>query len=281
MPTTRPDQASAMLDRVSSLLATFDGTNRQTLAEIARKSRLPRSSVHRILQRLAELGWIERQGTEYGLGLRMFELGSLVVRQDRIHRVGAPYMLDLHRRTGFTVHLSILRGSDVLHTARIGGSPVDEECWQVGVRCPAQYSAAGRALLADLEPAERPVLDLAAPPTRYSLRTRTEVNRELQKIRDYGVALDHQGQTLGFSSVATTIGAPGHSSAALSLTGPADLLRPDRLAPQVHITAADIWLAADDSPRTRRHSSPRRSPAAPFTLDRLPRVTAPNVDHHA
>ncbi len=69
---------AAMIDRISTVLDAFVGQRPLTLAEVARRSNLPPSSTHRILQRLVELGWVERSGFEYALGIRMFELGAYV-----------------------------------------------------------------------------------------------------------------------------------------------------------------------------------------------------------
>jgi DNA-binding IclR family transcriptional regulator len=50
---------AAMIDRVSTVLDAFIGQRPLTLVEVARRSNLPPSSTHRILQRLVELGWVE------------------------------------------------------------------------------------------------------------------------------------------------------------------------------------------------------------------------------
>lgn len=251
MTSSQAEQApAAMIDRVSSLLGVFDGSRRLTLAQISRRSSLPRSSAHRILQRLVELGWVERHGFEYGLGLRIFELGSLVVRQDGVRRVAVPFMQELHLRTGLTVHLSVLREADILHIERIGGRPDDRECWQIGSRQPAQHTAAGRILLAGLAPADRPDTQLSAPPTAYGPRSLTELERELDKVRDYGVAVDAHGTVPGFASIAAAIGPIDRASAALSITGPISVLKPEQLGGALRGTAAEIWTAATGG-RTR------------------------------
>ncbi|MEU6751236.1 IclR family transcriptional regulator [Spirillospora sp. NPDC046719] len=266
MTTAPAEQAPAtMLDRVSSLLEAFDGTRRLTLAELARKANLPRSSTHRILQRLVDMGWVERHGFEYGLGMRIFELGSLVVRGDGIHRASLPIMHELHRRTGLTVHLSVLRGADVLHIERVGGWPQNTDGWQVGARQPAHHTAPGRALLARLDPAERPAPDLSVPPTAYSLRTHAQYERELYKVSDHGVAVDMQGLVLGIASVATVVGPSGRSPAALSLTGPAASLRTGDLVAHLRIAAADIWDAVTGVPRVGARRRPNGLPRGPRT----------------
>ncbi|MGO4750288.1 IclR family transcriptional regulator, partial [Streptomyces sp. 2MCAF27] len=171
--TTAPNHTApiAMIDRVASLLQVFDGRHRLTLAEISRHADLPRSSTHRILQRLVDLGWVEREGYKYSLGIRMFELGAQVVRRDRIHQASLPFMHALHRSTGLTVHLSTLASSDVLHLERIGDWPQNGDSWRLGARQPAVHSAAGRVLLAQLAESDWPALGFSPPATVYGIRT--------------------------------------------------------------------------------------------------------------
>ena len=47
-----PSTPSAVIDRVSLVLDAFDGPGRLTLAQIVRRTGLPRSSAHRMLERL-------------------------------------------------------------------------------------------------------------------------------------------------------------------------------------------------------------------------------------
>lgn len=124
MPTSDDDAAPiALLNRAAALLEVFGARQTLTLAEITRYSHVPRSSTHRILQGLVQLGWIERHGAEYTLGLKMFEFGRQAVRQRRVPEAALPVMADLHRRTGLTAHLSVLTGTHVLHIERFGMWP--------------------------------------------------------------------------------------------------------------------------------------------------------------
>ena len=105
---------SAVIDRVSLVLDAFDGPGRLTLAQIVRRTGLPRSSAHRMLERLVQLRWLRRNGRDYELGMRLVELGSLAVHQDRMHRAAGPLLHELHRATGLVVHLAVLDGGDVV-----------------------------------------------------------------------------------------------------------------------------------------------------------------------
>lgn len=250
-----PDTAPpAMIDRVAMLLEAFVGQRPLTLAQVAGRAQLPRSSTHRILQRLVELGWVERQGFEYVLGLRMFELGTQVTRQRRVD-AALPVMLDLQRRTGLTSHLSVLAGSEVLHLERVGLWPRVDRGWAVGARQPVVQAAAGRALLAAMDPIDWPELTFATAATCYSVRSRAQLDREVQKARDRGgIAIDAQGCALGI----TVISAPvevDRGQIALSVCGPSNSLNTDAVVAMVRKAAVDIWHSASGMPRPRRRTS--------------------------
>src|SRR5258705_10066 len=108
--TLEPAAPSAVIDRISLVLDAFDGPGRLTLAQIVRRTGLPRSSAHRMLERLVQLRWLRRSGRDYELGMRLVELGSLAVHQDRRGRAASPLLGQLHRATGLVVHLAALYG---------------------------------------------------------------------------------------------------------------------------------------------------------------------------
>ena len=112
--TLEPTTPSAVIDRISLVLDAFEGPGRLTLAQIVRRTGLPRSSAHRMLERLVRLRWLRRSGRDYELGMRLVELGSLAVHQDRLVRAAKPLLGELHRATGLVVHLAVLDGPDVV-----------------------------------------------------------------------------------------------------------------------------------------------------------------------
>lgn len=250
MFTPREDQNPvSMLDRIASLLEAFGSRDTLTLAEICRYSNVPRSTAHRLLQGLVQIGWIERQGVEYALGLRMFELGSQAVRQRRVTDVARPLMADLHRRTGLTVHVSILSGAHVLHVERVGVGPTPGRCWQVGSKQAVEQAAAGRALLSDLDEADWPELDYATT-SSYGIRNRADLDRDLVRVRARGgVAVDAEGCVRGVTVVAAPIGArQGGQRFALSLSGSSRTMRVDPVIAAVNSAAWEVWHALSGIP---------------------------------
>lgn len=280
MPTSNDDGTPiAMLDRVASLLDVFGARQALSLAEISRYSNVPRSSAHRILQGLVQLGWVERQGAKYALGLRMFELGSQAVRQRRIPEAALPVMADLHRRTGLTAHLSVLADTHVLHIERFGGWPSQGNCWQVGSKQPLEQSAAGRALLAQLDESDWPELRYAVT-SPYGIRNRAELDRNLATVRARGgVAVDAEGCELGVTVVAAPIGvSEGGNRFALSLCGPARTTRVEPVAAAVHSASWAICHSLSNVPRNgARQVRAAHRAVTPAMIHRTAEVTVAAV----
>src|ERR1700739_2398102 len=144
-----PATPTAVIDRISLVLDAFEGPGRLTLAQIVRRTGLPRSSAHRMLERLVPLRW--RRCRDYELGMRLVELGSLAVHQDRLVRAAAPLLGELHCATGLVVHLAVLDGSDVVYLEKIGDRMISAIPTRVGGRQPAHCTAGGEAILAYTE----------------------------------------------------------------------------------------------------------------------------------
>ncbi|MDH6198065.1 DNA-binding IclR family transcriptional regulator [Mycobacterium frederiksbergense] len=243
---TASETPSAVIDRISLVLDAFDGPGRLTLAQIVRRTGLPRSSAHRMLERLVQLRWLRRDGRDYELGMRLVELGSLALHQDRIHRAATPLLRDLHRATGLVVHLAVLSGSDVVYLEKFGGEMVVAIPTRVGGRQPAHCTAVGKAILADNPSAE---VNLDSRKTRFSIATEQQLAAELAKTRAHGVAFEREESLLGFGCVAAPIGPAGAAVAAVSVCGPMNRMTFDqRLTAPVRMTAMAIWRSAEAGP---------------------------------
>lgn len=235
---------SAVIDRISLVLDAFEGPGRLSLAQVVRRTGLPRSSAHRMLERLVQLRWLRRHGRDYELGMRLVELGSLAVHQDRLHRAAQPFLHELHRATGLVVHLAVLDGADVIYLEKIAGGFGAAVPTRVGGRQPAHCTAAGKALLAFADIVDT---DLLTRKTKYSISSPRHLVEELAAIRGRGVAYERAESLAGFGCVAAPIGDSGEPIAAVSVCGPLDRMAFDhRLAGPVRTTALHIWRNFDD-----------------------------------
>lgn len=235
---------SAVIDRISLVLDAFDGPGRLTLAQIVRRTGLPRSSAHRMLERLVQLRWLRRSGRDYELGMRLVELGSLAVHQDRVHSAAIPVLHELHRATGLVVHLAVLEGDDVVYLEKVGDRMATAIPTRVGGRYPAHCTAVGKALLAARNADSTAKLEAAPLPrkTKYSIGTTAQLNAELGKIHARGVAFDREESLAGFGCVAAAIGNAGDAVGAVSVCGPMNRIVFDqRLVSPVRMAALGIW----------------------------------------
>ena len=257
---------SAVIDRISLVLDAFEGPGRLTLAQIVRRTGLPRSSAHRMLERLVQLRWLRRSGRDYELGMRLVELGSLAVHQDRLVRAAAPLLGELHRATGLVVHLAVLDGPDVVYLDKIGDRALGAIPTRVGGRQPAHCTAVGKAILAycDQDADQNNDVDLRVRKTKYSISTSSQLAAELAKVRAHGVAYEREESMLGFGCVAAPIGDPGEAVAAVSVCGPMNRMTFDqRLAAPVRMTSMGIWRNVEDGPRRVAPTLQPRRPLRP------------------
>lgn len=244
---------SAILRRSALILESFQGGTALTLAEVCTRTGLPRSTTHRLLVDLSNLGWLKRTDNTFELGIALFELGEQVPVKYRLRAAAMPFMQDLYAVTGQTVHLGVRDRGEAVYIEKMHGHSSLPLPSQIGGRLPLTCTAVGKALLA-FEPA--PVRDkvLAQPLRRYtahSITDATQLARELDEARRTGVATERQEAALGGCCLAAPVLVAGQPSAALSVSVPADAFRPELLAPAVRTAALALGrvLSRKDSPR--------------------------------
>jgi DNA-binding IclR family transcriptional regulator len=144
---------SSMLERVTLILDLFDSPGcRLALEEVSRRTGLPRSSAHRILEHMTTLGWVSRSESGYGLGSRARWLGRLAGDASALRASAAPVLHELSVATGLVAHLAVLEGAEIVYLDKIGGPRAVDVPSRVGGRAPAHRTALGKAMLACLTP---------------------------------------------------------------------------------------------------------------------------------
>src|SRR3984957_11375220 len=246
-PTHRDTVPEGGLDRAAAILGAFDAAHRElTLAALVTRCGLPRSTTHRTAMRMVQLGWLEKPGNRYRIGNRLFEIASLAPIRLELREAVLPFLQDLHQATKITVQLGVLDGTQVLVVEKITGHRAMPMLSQVGGMIPAYCSALGRAILAYSEPA---LIDaaLAGPlPARTprTLTSRVAILRELTAVPERGWAIEREEGNIGVSCVAAPVFGPlGEVAAALSVTGPSQLVKPDRMGPAGRMAGAAVSRA--------------------------------------
>lgn len=121
-PPARKELPPSMVERMTLIMDAFTGrTTRLSLEDVARRTQLPRSTAHRILEQLVRLRWLEHTQFGYGLGRRALGLGGGDGAHADIRAVAAGRIHNLQIRTGLVVHLAVLDEGQVHYLDKAGG----------------------------------------------------------------------------------------------------------------------------------------------------------------
>jgi DNA-binding IclR family transcriptional regulator len=186
----------------------------------------PRSSLHGLLQTLADRGWLELDETSrgYALGIRAWEAGNTYLRATSLAKRALPYMTEVRDALDETVQLAVLDGRFNVYVAKVDGTQRLVLASEVGRRLGAHATGLGKILLAGLAPQELERRLAGVDLERYTLNTITdagELKTELARIRSSGYALDNEEYTIGVRCVAVPVrNHAGEIVAALSVSVP-------------------------------------------------------------
>lgn len=231
------------VDRALQLLLAFDDDrNELTVAAMAVRLGIHRSSASRLAATLADRGFLERApgGDAFRLGPALARLGPLALAGRGLVVASRPVMERLAEATGETVVLSVLEADAAVDVAQVDGRHrISTREW-VGQRSPLHASSDGKILLAfgDAAPGR---LDALTPRT---ISAAAALRDELAAVRERGWASVEGELEDGLNGVAAPV-RDGHQRcvAALSVSGPAYRLPAARLAalaPQVRRAADEI-----------------------------------------
>ncbi|QCB52984.1 IclR family transcriptional regulator [Rhodococcus sp. PAMC28707] len=256
---THGEPPSDQLSRAELMLDTLQTEGFLTLTQMVHATGIPRSSAHRLLERMVKLRWLLRVGDAYEIGVRMFELGSEGVRTHWFYRLVRPHLFELQQRTKLVVHLAYLDGGDVVYWEKLDGEFGAHIPTRIGSHQPAHRTALGKALLA-AEPDEylhAPVFDRMKPGLPLAIVTREQLAREITKVREDGIAFDRGEGLVDIGCVASSVSA-GHATssdgrhtvAAISICGPLDQMDA-RMVSSVRSASREISRSVGINPMSK------------------------------
>lgn len=196
-----------MTSRVLTILGAFDETHqRLTLSDLSRRSGLPLSTVHRLVNELERWRALVRDPAGgFRVGLRLWELGQLA--PGRLRDVARPWLQELFDSTRENVHIAVRDGVEALYVDKVYGRRAVPIVSRVGGRLPLHPTGVGKALLAHQpdwfvrsylqRPLERPTAFTVTEPGR--------LGRELRRVRERGWATTCEEMTLGSCSLAAPV----------------------------------------------------------------------------
>ncbi|RJT01456.1 IclR family transcriptional regulator [Halococcus sp. IIIV-5B] len=219
------------LFRIIQALKEMDGAK---ASELADRLDIPESTLHNYLSTLVQEGYIVKDGTSYGIGIRFLEYGTYAKRQINLYNVAKSKIDALARSTGELASLMIEEDGQGTYLYRVEGANAISPACVDGTRLPLVTTALGRSILAHL-PQESvdnvadkraAVAGADAVPTTYD-----DLTRELAGIRERGVAFDDETERAGLRCVAAPIlDEDDQVLGAVGVSGPSYRIQNERFA---------------------------------------------------
>ncbi|MEW9834163.1 IclR family transcriptional regulator [Mesorhizobium marinum] len=204
------DENLKSLSKVAAILDCFSTTHRaMSLADICKHTGYPRSTTHRLLASMREVGFLDqdRERERYRLGIKLFAYGNVMLANMDLHREARPYVEALGRMTGLSVHLAVFGGERAVVIHRAEPAPGGLTPLNLLENAPVHCTSIGKAILA-FQPESVVQRVIEAGLARYTDSTITDgeqLRLELQKVRDRGYALDNGEHQPGLRCVGAPI----------------------------------------------------------------------------
>lgn len=215
------------------VLEAFD-TERQRLNATlaAQRTGITRAAARRHLLTLAELGYLETDGSHYWLSARVLRFAGSYMATSRLPRALQPTLNRLAQQTQAAFSAVVLDGGEGVIVARSAGvaEPVRYGAYglHLGARLPAHATSTGRVLLASLPKADFSawlqgrVMARITPHTEVNL---VKFKALMNQVRKDDFCLAREAHELGIHALAVPLrNMQGHTLAALNVVGTAEQL---------------------------------------------------------
>ena len=219
--------------KVCRIIGEFRDRKSLGLTDLARRTTLLPSDVHRILASLRANGFIDQdpETKKYRLGFVLQRLGLSAFQRNEFREKAQPVLVQLSRQIGATTHLGVLdsRESEVIMIDQVDGSTENMFRTRLGGSVQLHCTALGKSILANFNQQKTACALERIALTRNTGRTITDMTileRQLDQIRRQGYAVDREEYIEG----ACCMGSPirdwtGEVVGAISMSAPASLFR--------------------------------------------------------
>jgi IclR family transcriptional regulator, KDG regulon repressor len=225
-----------------------------SLTELSSLIDMPKSSTHRYLATLQELGLAQRMESDrFCLGTKVIELAGSFLAKSDLRNESQVILNELAEKTGETIHLAVPSGTDIVYIAKIESTHTLGMSSHIGARLPMYCTSLGKAILAFSSPellhavlAERPVAH-----TAQTITSPEALRAELVTVRSQGFAIDNEENEAGIVCVGGPIlDYSGKAVAAISISGPCERMNSER----AHQLGSLLWESTQRISRRRGFS---------------------------
>ena len=201
-----------------------------TFQELCNELDIPKSSMHELLSTMTERNYLNQslENKKYSLGFKLIELGLSSLERVNVYQNAKKYMVKLVDLLEETVFMAVCTDDEIVYINKLDCTRSVRTNVTLGDHKPMHCTALGKSFLAFLsaKEVERIVNRRGLP--AFTSRTITDYKillRELESVRQRGVAYDHQEIEVGLTCIACPIfDYHGRVVAAISVAGPTERL---------------------------------------------------------
>jgi len=203
------------------------------VTDLAERLELSKSAVHSHLNTLESMGYVEKRGVEYDVGLQFLTFGGYVRDKNRFFQFAREGADELSQETDELVAVSTEREGENLYLYQVRGADAVSVDSHVGSRLSLHCTATGKAILAAL-PDDRvdEIVETEGlqPATDRTLTSRGALDEELEAISERGVAFDREERIEGMRGVGASVvhREDDRVLGAIGVTGPVNRMSGER-----------------------------------------------------
>src|SRR5512141_1626953 len=178
------------------------------LTELARQLGLTKPNVYRLLSTLTTLGYVKKDPATslYSPTLKMWEMGSLLVRDVDLVGVSAQRLRRLMTETGESVQLAVFDAGFTVYVDKVDSPQPLKAITSIGSRVPASVTSTGKAMLAWLgDDALEQAVGQVKRYTPVTLVRRKDIEHDLEETRQRGYAINRGEFRAGVCGIAVPI----------------------------------------------------------------------------
>ncbi len=216
-------------------------------AEIGRELGLPKQTIHRLCNTLAQEGFLVQDRTGLRPGRRLRTMATGILHASTSHIARHQILRRLAAETGETVNFAVPEADGMSYKDRVETDWPFRVQLPVGSHVPFHCTASGKTYLASLKKRDRMRIINARPLAEQTPNTITEPDSlmsELRLIARRGYALDNEEFIEGMAAIAVPIlDKEGRYMASIGVHGPVlrySTERAEEFAPLLEAAAADI-----------------------------------------
>jgi IclR family transcriptional regulator, acetate operon repressor len=231
----KPDQPAAVksLDRGLDILEYVAGSPEPpSFSQLMGSLGIPRSSLFHLLTNLLARNFLERDATteRYRIGAEVAAIARKAQRPSVGDRV-TPFLRQLSMEMSETCGFYVRAQDSVEVVASAISIQALSYTMKVGTNAPLYAVSAGKIVLSELgsEELSRYLARVSfAPVTPHTVRSRTRLKKEIQKVKATGFAYSREEFTVGITAIATAVRSASKFHGAINLAVPTARFTPER-----------------------------------------------------